>query len=50
MDDDAKIIAGVNGFYSCGERYIICALVEDENRIRQAIRGIRAMFKQDGLL
>jgi len=27
----------------------IC-LIENEHRIRQAIRGIRSMFKEDGLL
>ena len=26
------------------------ALIENENRLRQALRGIREMFKKDGLL
>ena len=47
----AKIAASPGvGFGSYGEGYVRFALVEDENRIRQAIRGIRTMFKQDGLL
>jgi alanine-synthesizing transaminase len=26
------------------------ALIENENRIRQAVRGIREMFRRDGVL
>jgi alanine-synthesizing transaminase len=26
------------------------ALIENQDRIRQALRGIKAMFRQDGLL
>lgn len=33
------------GFGECGEGYVRFALVENEHRIRQAIRGIRRFFK-----
>ncbi|CAM5187071.1 alanine transaminase [Oligella ureolytica] len=26
----------------------VCALIENEQRIRQAVRGIKEMFKKDG--
>ncbi|MDW5415757.1 alanine transaminase [Iodobacter sp. CM08] len=38
------------GFGDYGDGYVRFALIENESRIRQAIRGIKAMFKADGLL
>ena len=38
------------GFGSYGDEYVRICLIENEHRIRQAIRGIRSMFKEDGLL
>ena len=38
------------GFGSYGDEYVRICLIENEHRIRQAIRGIRNMFKEDGLL
>ena len=38
------------GFGSYGDDYVRICLIENEHRIRQAIRGIRNMFKEDGLL
>jgi alanine-synthesizing transaminase len=47
----AKIAASPGvGFGRYGEGYVRFALVEDEHRIRQAVRGIRAMFRSDGKL
>jgi len=36
------------GFGEQGDPYVRFALIENEHRTRQALRGIRAMFKQDG--
>ncbi|BAF61158.1 alanine transaminase [Candidatus Vesicomyidisocius calyptogenae] len=38
------------GFGSYGDQYVRFGLIENEHRTRQAIRGIREMFKKDGLL
>jgi len=38
------------GFGDYGDEYVRFALIENESRIRQAIRGIKAMFRADGLL
>jgi alanine-synthesizing transaminase len=35
------------GFGDHGDDYVRFALIENESRIRQAVRGIRAMFKAD---
>jgi alanine-synthesizing transaminase len=37
------------GFGDHGDDHVRFALIENESRIRQAIRGIRAMFKADGV-
>ena len=37
------------GFGDHGDTHVRFALIENENRIRQAIRGIKAMFKADGI-
>lgn len=36
------------GFGEHGDNYVRFALIENEQRIRQAIRGIKDMFKKDG--
>jgi alanine-synthesizing transaminase len=38
------------GFGEYGDNYVRFGLIENEHRTRQALRGIRDMFKQDGLL
>ena len=38
------------GFGSYGDEYVRICLIENEHRIRQTIRGIRNMFKEDGLI
>lgn len=35
------------GFGDYGDDYVRFALIENENRIRQAVRGIKAMFRHD---
>ena len=36
------------GFGEYGDSYVRFALIENEQRIRQAVRGIKEMFKKDG--
>ncbi len=38
------------GFGDYGDDHVRIALIENEHRLRQAARGIRDMFKKDGLL
>ena len=38
------------GFGEYGDQFVRFGLIENEHRTRQAIRGIRDMFKSDGLL
>ena len=38
------------GFGEYGEGFVRIALIENADRIRQALRGIRQMFKDDGLI
>jgi alanine-synthesizing transaminase len=38
------------GFGDYGDDHVRIALIENEARSRQALRGIREMFKKDGLL
>lgn len=46
---DAKVAASPGiGFGEYGDQYLRFALIENEHRTRQALRGIRAMFKKDG--
>ena len=37
------------GFGEYGEGYVRFALIENNQRIKQAVRGIREMFKKDGV-
>jgi alanine-synthesizing transaminase len=48
---DAKIaVAPGIGFGHYGDEHVRFALIENESRTRQALRGIREMFRKDGLL
>ncbi len=38
------------GFGEYGDNHLRFALIENEQRIRQAVRGIKGMFKKDGFL
>jgi len=38
------------GFGDYGDDYVRFALIENQDRIRQALRGIKTMFRADGLL
>src|SRR2546425_4781474 len=49
--EDAKIaVAPGVGFGDYGDDHVRIALIENEHRLRQAVRGIRDMFRQDRLL
>jgi len=37
------------GFGDFGDRYVRFALIENSERTRQAVRGIKQMFREDGL-
>lgn len=48
---DAKVCVSPGiGFGDYGDDYVRFALIENKDRIRQAVRGIKAMFRKDGLL
>ena len=38
------------GFGEYGDQHVRFAMIENEARTRQAIRGIKQMFREDGLL
>ena len=47
---DAKVaVAPGIGFGDKGDTHVRFALIENENRTRQAVRGIKEMFRKDGL-
>jgi alanine-synthesizing transaminase len=49
--DEARIaVAPGVGFGEYGNDHVRIALIENEHRLRQAVRGIREMFRKDGLL
>src|SRR3954468_11295547 len=49
--EGAKIaVAPGIGFGDYGDDHVRIALIENEHRLRQAVRGIRDMFRRDGLL
>ena len=49
--NDAKVAASPGvGFGEYGDTHVRFALIENENRIRQAVRGIKEMLRKDGLL
>ncbi len=48
---DAKVAVSPGiGFGEYGDGYVRFGLIENEHRTRQAVRGIRNMFRKDGLL
>ncbi|MGB6241955.1 MAG: alanine transaminase [Castellaniella sp.] len=48
---DAKVAVSPGiGFGDYGDEYVRFALIENEQRTRQAVRGIKDMFRKDGLL
>jgi alanine-synthesizing transaminase len=48
---EAKIAVSPGiGFGEYGDGHVRIALIENEHRLRQALRGVREMFKKDGLL
>ncbi len=48
---DAKIAVSPGiGFGDYGDDHVRIALIENEHRLRQAVRGVREMFKKDGFL
>jgi alanine-synthesizing transaminase len=49
--EEAKIaVAPGIGFGDYGDDHVRIALIENEHRLRQAVRGVREMFRKDGLL
>ena len=48
---DAKVCVSPGiGFGDYGDDHVRFALIENQDRIRQAVRGIKAMFRADGLM
>lgn len=48
---EAKVaVAPGIGFGQYGDDHVRFGLIENENRTRQAVRGIKAMFKKDGVI
>ncbi len=48
---ESKVAASPGiGFGQYGEGYVRLALIENEERIRQAVRGIKDMFRRDGMV
>ncbi|NOQ15893.1 MAG: alanine transaminase [Methyloprofundus sp.] len=51
MITEAKVAVSPGiGFGQFGDDHVRFSLIENEHRTRQAVRGIRAMFKKDGLI
>jgi alanine-synthesizing transaminase len=49
--EDAKVAVSPGiGFGDYGDDHVRFAMIENEHRTRQAIRGIKEMFRKDGLL
>ncbi|HEX5802982.1 MAG TPA: alanine transaminase [Azospira sp.] len=49
--NDARVAVSPGvGFGEYGDDHVRFALIENEERIRQAVRGIKDMFRKDGLL
>jgi len=48
---DAKVAASPGiGFGSYGDDHVRFGLIENEHRTRQALRGIKEMFRRDGVI
>lgn len=49
--EEAKVAVSPGiGFGDYGDEYVRFALIENEQRTRQAVRGIKDMFRKDGML
>ena len=49
--EEAKVAVSPGvGFGEYGDDHVRFGLIENEHRTRQAVRGIRQMFKKDGVL
>jgi alanine-synthesizing transaminase len=49
--NEAKVAVSPGiGFGQHGDDHVRFGLIENEHRTRQALRGIKAMFKKDGLI
>ncbi|HTQ77140.1 MAG TPA: alanine transaminase [Burkholderiales bacterium] len=49
--DEARVAVSPGvGFGDYGDGHVRIALIENEHRLRQALRGVRDMFRKDGLL
>jgi alanine-synthesizing transaminase len=49
--NDAKVAVSPGiGFGDYGDDHVRFALIENEHRIKQAVRGIKEMFRKDGLM
>ena len=49
--EDAKVAVSPGiGFGEYGDDHVRIALIENEFRIRQALHGIKHMFRKDGLI
>lgn len=48
-DTKVAVSPGI-GFGQFGDDHVRFSLIENEHRTRQAVRGLRAMFKKDGLI
>jgi alanine-synthesizing transaminase len=49
--EEAKVAVSPGvGFGEYGDGHVRIALIENEHRLRQAVRGVREMFRKDGLL
>lgn len=48
LDASVAVSPGI-GFGEYGDDHVRFSLIENEHRTRQAVRGIKAMFKKDGL-
>ena len=43
-------LARIKSYHDYGNDHVRIALIENEHRLRQAVRGIKDMFRKDGLL
>ena len=49
--EEAKVAVSPGvGFGEYGDGHVRIALIENEHRLRQSLRGMREMFRKDGLL
>ena len=46
---NASVVTSI-GFGEYGDGHVRFALIENEQRTRQAVRGVKEMFRKDGLM